>query len=330
MTDMRTFLLQRWQTGLRRRVLGVLFGLLLAGVAGRSLANVSCADVYETVPLPSLRIADDAPVGAVLWHADNLSWTTQCWKSNFAFYYEYAYVHVQNLTVPQYGLTFELTYKGVTTSTAQKIDTGVLVTSYGGTGGSDTAAGTYSLVLRKTGTTPSSGTGSGKKLIFLVADAGYTGNSTWWEANLANITFVSGTCTVSSTSRNITVPLGDIRIDSFKGVGSTSPDKKFNIDITCSKPAGTYDIRLRFSGTADTSGAPGVLALRPEAGAASGVGVQMLMDGAPVELGTDYSLGSAASTDNISKAMTARYYQIASVIKPGVANGIATFVVTYK
>jgi len=70
---------------------------------------------------------------------------------------------------------------------------------------------------------------------------------------LNNISFVNNTCEVDTGSRSISVPLGSIRADTFKGIDSTSPDKTFNVGLTCSQPAGAYNVAVTFNATTDAS-----------------------------------------------------------------------------
>ncbi|MET5116898.1 fimbrial protein, partial [Burkholderia pseudomallei] len=76
--------------------------------------------------------------------------------------------------------------------------------------------------------------------------------------------------------------------------------------------------------------APGVLAITQGASSASGVGIQLLLNGSPVSFGAVLDAGSATAGATLTIPMTARYYQNGSVVTPGAANGIATFAVSYK
>jgi major type 1 subunit fimbrin (pilin) len=318
------------------RRLGVCL-LALAGMAGLNAhATTVCSygGDQTIVNMPAIKVAADAPIGSVVWKQTGLTFSRLCsfqglWGQEDAFLFR------QALDLPGTGLTFFLTYKGNQGSTAAGFDTGVYVDQWeaGGAGG-NTVSGTVDIELRKTGATAASGQVSTSSLLaFRIAGQSNqnTNPGNYNIGSLNNIAFTDYTCTVDAGSRSIAVPLGDVREDKFTGKGSTSPDKKFSIGVTCSKPAGTYNVALTFSATADSSKAPGVIALTSDASAAGGVGIQLLANGQPVTFGSALNVGNATSGTAYAIPMTARYYQTtATAVKPGKANGIATFVLTYK
>ena len=280
--------------------------------------------------IPVLKLAADAPIGTVLWGKRSIPFSTNC-SLRFLSGIKEAYLFRQNLALANYGLSFSLTYRGTKGDAAASIGTGITVDKTYPQGGNE-VSGTVDIELRKSGATPSQGSVSVPSLLaFKIADHGQDDISRDYHiGGLTNISFINYTCDIDARSRNIFVPLGNIRVDKFTGVGSTSPDQKFNIGLTCSQPAGAYNLALTFSATTDPSKVPGVLALTGSADAASGVGIQLLMNSRPVEFGTALPAGSATAGATLSIPMAARYYQTAGTVKPGRADGIATFVVTYK
>jgi type 1 fimbria pilin len=133
-------------------------------------------------------------------------------------------------------------------------------------------------------------------------------------------------CSVLNTA--VPVPLGDVNLSQFSGIGSTPGAKDFNVALNCN--AGTK-VNITLAGTADSSGVAGVLALSPSTGTvAQGVGVQLLHNNAPVAFGTPIATGTAASAGNYNIPLVARYYQTADAIGPGQANSSATFTMTYN
>ncbi|WP_240702170.1 fimbrial protein [Trinickia terrae] len=274
--------------------------------------------------MPTLKIAADAPVGATLWSKQSIPFSANC-TTNLLSWPGEGYVWRRSLVLSAYGLEFVLTYKGNSGSGAAQIDMGTYISD--GT----VVSGTVDLTLRKTGATPSSGTvTSGDLYAFTIDGTTDNGKAPHYIRGLSNISFTSYTCDIDTGSRSISVPLGDMREDKFTGIGTTSPDKTFHINLNCTQPSGTYNVALTFNATADSSHAPGVLALTSDANSASGVGIQLLMNGTPVSFNTALSAGVATANTTLSIPMTARYYQTASAVKPGKANGIATFVVSYK
>ncbi|WP_257127520.1 fimbrial protein [Burkholderia sp. MSMB1078WGS] len=218
-----------------------------------------------------------------------------------------------------------MTYKGNRGSNNEKISTGI-------EGNNNDVSGTIDLLLRKSSATPSSGVVAvaTKTLFYLTGSISSQTDAPQQIAGLNNIVFTTSTCDVDTGSRSITVQLGDIRRDYFSGIGSTSTDRNFVINLNCSQPSGIYNVTLKLNATRDNTGAPGVMALDERGDKATGVGIQLLMNGTPVEFGTFASVGSATTDTTLSVPMTARYYQTANPVTPGVANAVATFLVNYK
>ena len=281
-----------------------------------------CRTVVNTITLPAIKVASDAPIGTVLWSGD-IPFSVNC--GSYLFSSSDIYVFKEYMNLPGYGLEFYLSYKGA------NVDYKAFVATVSGPGGTN-LSGQLHVELRKTGVTPTSGTASASNPPSIL----FTGewlddtNTRYNPGPLSNISFTSYTCDIDTGSRSISVPLGDMREDKFTGIGTTSPDKTFNIGLNCTQPSGAYNATLTFNATADSSQVAGVMALASDPSAASGVGIQLLMSGQPVSLNSALSVGAATTGTTISVPMTARYYQTAAKVKPGKANGVATFVVSYK
>jgi major type 1 subunit fimbrin (pilin) len=292
--------------------------------------NPTSIPVTTIVEIPVLKLAADAPIGTVLWRRTRIPFSTNC-SLRFMSGDKEAFLFRQFLALANYGLSFDLTYRGNKGDAPASIGTGITVDKFHHQGGNE-VSGTVDLELRKSGATPSQGSVSFPSLLaFKIADHGRDDISRAYSiGGLNNISFINYTCDIDTRSRNIFVPLGNIRVDKFTGIGSTSPDQKFNLGLTCSQPAGAYNLALTFSAATDPSKVPGVLALTGGAAAAGGVGIQLLMNSRPVEFGTALPADSATAGASLAIPMAARYYQTADTVKPGRADGIATFVVTYK
>ena len=159
---------------------------------------------------------------------------------------------------------------------------------------------------------------------------------------VANIVMLNGlcanvvgpTCTVSTNSKNISVPLGNQPISQFTGVGSSSPSRGFNIDLlSCSN---VKSVLLQFNATPDSDYAnaaqQGVIQLQSVANKATGIGVQLLKQDnvTPVPLNSQQSMWQGASTPTISLPFAVRYLQTRSSVTPGEANAVAQFVIAYQ
>ncbi|WP_304361758.1 fimbrial protein [Collimonas fungivorans] len=135
-------------------------------------------------------------------------------------------------------------------------------------------------------------------------------------------------CSVTNTA--VQVPLGSTDLSYFTGIGKTTPDHAFPVNLDCA--AGTR-VKITLDGTADNA-APGrgVVALTPSSSntVAKGVGVQLLYSSQPVILGSVLDGGTAATAGAYPVNFIARYYQTEATVQPGLANAAVTFTMTYN
>lgn len=136
-------------------------------------------------------------------------------------------------------------------------------------------------------------------------------------------------CTVNNPAIN--VPLGTTSSSAFTGIGSTANTQTFNVSLTCSQ-ATNAKITLSPGSSGAFNAANGVLNLDPATTgtAATGVGIQLLYNNAAAPLNSAISVGSLTAAGNLTVPLSARYYQTASKVTGGVANGTATFTMTYN
>ncbi|MGT8856204.1 fimbrial protein [Enterobacter sp. 186315] len=190
----------------------------------------------------------------------------------------------------------------------------------------------YALI--KTANVASSGTPN--SVVFnsflLACDAHSSGMSNYIYNNIAitgNPTVTAKACTVNNPAIN--VPLGTTKNTAFTGVGSTANTQTFNISLTCSQAA-SAKITLSPGSSGAFNAANGVINLDPATAGtvATGVGIQLLYNNAAAPLNSAISVGSVAAAGNLTVPLSARYYQTASTVTGGVANGTATFTMTYN
>ena len=142
-------------------------------------------------------------------------------------------------------------------------------------------------------------------------------------------TLTSQGCSVTNTS--ISVPMGTVNSSHFRGVGSTTGDQDFSIPLNCDTgikvgltvtggSAGNFDVDKGLINL-DTSTTSTV---------ASGVKLQILSKDAPIKLNSVIGLGIREVQGVFNVPLTARYYQSASPITAGLANGTATFTMKYE
>ena len=152
------------------------------------------------------------------------------------------------------------------------------------------------------------------------------------EAQIGDIRILAPSCQVAVGSRNQTVNLGQEFRNRFRGVGSTTASKDFQVVVNCqASPNGIENmVSLTMDATPDASSAPGVLGIDTGTGTATGVGIQVLDSaGQPVAFGQPRQLGQSKDGDYVVP-FKARYYQVAGAVGGGQANGRATVTLSYK
>lgn len=136
-------------------------------------------------------------------------------------------------------------------------------------------------------------------------------------------------CTLAS-SDNLTLDLGSVPSRNFSGIGSTAGAKDFNVNLECD--TGT-NVNVTMSGTQNANSTDAsVLALTSagSAGAASGVGVQVLYNNTPLALNSNIVLGTSVAGGATTYTFSARYIQTLANITAGSANTIATLNISYE
>ncbi len=147
------------------------------------------------------------------------------------------------------------------------------------------------------------------------------------------ITVKAPTCTVMDISKNITVNLGSHNKSSFTGVGTTTTEVPFTINLSNCQSVGS--VIMQFNATADTNATSGnqIIQLDNSPSSATGIGIQIL-DGnnTPVTLNNSSQIwsGSKGSQNSYSFQYYARYIQTLSSVSAGEANAVATYVLTYN
>ncbi|MBJ9755635.1 type 1 fimbrial protein [Burkholderia cepacia] len=150
------------------------------------------------------------------------------------------------------------------------------------------------------------------------------------------------TCSVATKQIAVKMsPTGnDFSSKDFSGVGSTTPERDFSIQLNCTGgDLGTStNAYVTLTDNSNSGNRSNRLSLTPNS-EASGVAVQILRNGSPLNFGPD---SSDASNPNQWKAgnipqgqgvftipLTARYIQTGT-LKGGTANAVATFTMSYQ
>lgn len=153
----------------------------------------------------------------------------------------------------------------------------------------------------------------------------------------AQIQLAIPTCKVTTPS--IGVFLGNVSASSFKGVGQTSAAVPLNISLTCSGGATgvNANVFVTLTDQARPSNVSNTLSLNA-ASTAKGVGIQVLNGTTVINYGPDSNVvgnknqWKAGTTANgvFNIPLMARYVQTETTVKPGSANGRATFTMSYQ
>lgn len=144
------------------------------------------------------------------------------------------------------------------------------------------------------------------------------------------------TCHVSTPS--VAMPMGPVAGRDFKGVGSYAARVSQNIRLNCAGgTGGSLDIWVTVSDQTNPANRSSQLSLT-RTSTAKGVAIQLLSGPSVLSYGADSaSVGNlnqwrVTSTSNgtITIPLTARYVQTEKMIKPGTANGLASFTMSYR
>lgn len=189
-------------------------------------------------------------------------------------------------------------------------------------------SGSLSFQLYKTAETTGTGTTANQKIGAMIIRL----NQSSWRLDelsfyLAPVTIKSVTCSLNTSSLNI--DMGKIDKKTFSGVGSYPGDSNTkNVDIQLNCDSGA-NVNLLVQGTT-INASNGVLKLSSSAGAATGVGIQILNGTAPLPLNRTVSIKTNTSSGIYTIPLKARYYQTESSISSGSANATSTFTLTYN
>lgn len=136
----------------------------------------------------------------------------------------------------------------------------------------------------------------------------------------------------SITTPNLSFPIGNVPATNFgttQGIIPSGGQVTQNLGLSCDNYA---NINVSLSGTQNPDVANNsVLALTGQgsAGVASGVGVQILYNGSPLQINNRLVLKQSSGGQEIFP-LTARYYQTRTSVSTGTANTSATLNLTYQ
>ncbi|MFL9857496.1 fimbrial protein [Paraburkholderia madseniana] len=162
---------------------------------------------------------------------------------------------------------------------------------------------------------------------------GTAGQSLFNMAVTGNTSTVTAACTVTNPSPHVS--LGTVSTKGLTGIGSATPATAFSLGLNC--PVAGLKVSITLTDNANPTNTSNQLSLS-SGSTASGVALQVLNAGTPVSFGPDssaagntnqWSVGTS-SEGRLNIPLTVRYVQTASSVKPGTANGVATFTMSYQ
>ena len=144
------------------------------------------------------------------------------------------------------------------------------------------------------------------------------------------------TCHVSTPS--VVMPMGPVASRDFTGVGSYAASVSHNIRLDCAGgTGGSLDIWVTVTDQTNPANRGNQLSLT-RTSTAKGVAIQLLSGPSVLNYGADSSAVdnlnqwrvTSTSNGTITIPLTARYVQTEKMIRPGTANGLASFTMSYR
>lgn len=282
----------------------------------------------------TVSVQRDAPVGTVLASASTSpTGLEDAWCPNTSPIYEYFYMIYQGGVSTSVYNTYKTNIDGVGIrgSGYRAYFTNPASAAGGfssGTSFFDNYPAYFDLV--KTGPISSGGALAGGTVATLGYGSSFYQRVESWDVRIGSGTITALTCSISTP--NLVFPIGDVSTSKFGTSVGTIPsgaENTQNLGLNCTANA---NINATFGGTQNPDvGATSVLALTGQgsAGVASGVGVQILYNGSPLELNKNIVLKKSSGGQE-TFPLTARYYQTKTSVTTGTANASATLSVTYQ
>ncbi|OTG82481.1 hypothetical protein B9T31_14360 [Acinetobacter sp. ANC 4558] len=154
------------------------------------------------------------------------------------------------------------------------------------------------------------------------------------------ITIASSSCEIQGEINKV-ITLPTVTQDKFKGMGTTTGEQSFNLDILCNGGANPTNVQasnkisLSYDFTAN-SDLKSIVNSAPTNTKANGVSVQLINKdnnaNTIISKGSTFTLGTVNSNQriNYNVPLTARYIQTAQTITPGLVQGLATVTIEYQ
>ncbi|GAB7127025.1 hypothetical protein JCM19000A_15320 [Silvimonas sp. JCM 19000] len=201
----------------------------------------------------------------------------------------------------------------------------------------------YRLVVDLIKTGPIKGSGALQGIIFqqVMVDRNFTIAVYEFPPGGMVVTPQIPTCAVDDGSKQRTYNVPDIKTTDLKGINTVGAYSTFNIQLSCSggDPGVNARIGTVFTDATNPGNTSNTLSLSGSS-TAKGVGIQIIPVGTdvPVVFGPDSNIWGASGQreygstgpGRYSIPFAVRYIQTSNTVKPGTANGLATFTMSYR
>lgn len=136
--------------------------------------------------------------------------------------------------------------------------------------------------------------------------------------------------TCESDNHDLEVNFGDVSLNEFTAIGSTTQSKEISFGLTCNSNA---NVSVTLEGQKNTkSSSDNLIALTNpgDSRVASGLAVQVLYNNSPLKIGTPVPLQNVNGNIKEILPFEVRYYQTKNEVTSGDANATATLVISYQ
>lgn len=312
--------MNKLKTGLLVAILG---SLALSGRVFAECELPSGAALTESISLGGMTVQRDLPIGAEIARkmipANSILIANKCPAQAFSKLSAYT----GSYPPAGDGVMFASGVAGVSLKIMlADRDVGYTTTTMGALsdGSSPIYNKQFEVRLIKTGTiTP------GTLTLAAIAKEGLSGDGVIEDAIIYNLTsgsITQASCEITGSSA-IPVNMGEAKANDFQGKNSTLSPVNIQIPLQCDSGA-----KVNISFAAASSQGNGIIDLT--SGGAEGVGIQLKLHDTPVNFDQTLFVAQATEQGAFTIPLTAAYIQTADVIKPGAANAVANFTVTYQ
>jgi type 1 fimbria pilin len=289
--------------------------------------NVSNGPVVVSNALPpNIYVNSTMADGTVLWRSDEITYSVACLGTDKPSETIYFWMNPKRAAAIQ-GVKVGIIYKGtLATTTASSLSTGYITTGYRAN-----FSLTYSVVLVKSGTMPTSGSVNLNYSVFQLDGVGginANGGTNLNQYVTGTVNYSGGgTCSLASGDVSKSVSLQQIKPADLPSIGSAAGKKTFTLTVTnCS--TGTNTAQFTFQGTPDADNAFAFA----NTGTAKGVAINLGSsdDGSTIRADGTNNLKIVRIQGGSGVMNLFAQYLATAPIKAGTVNSNVTVNITYQ